>query len=205
MYSLLPQENINKLVSEYRARLAVVIAGIVGAAVLISCILLIPAYVYVYVSGSEIAIESESLKKQTEAAGATQLESELTASNTIVKEFAIFEHQILRSEIIKKLGSRIVEGISITSFTITPEVAVGATSANAPAGGTTDANGRTDVFTVQIVGIAATRDSLVSFTENLNNDSMYSAVGLPISNLAKSSAIPFSLSFKATIPYVAPF
>jgi len=200
MYSLLPQENINKLVSEYRARLFVVVAGMIGSAILISVVILIPSYVYIHMAGAEISLESDTLRKQTQEAGATELESQLSESNTIIKEFAIFEHQISRSEIVKKLGSKIVPGITINTFTIIPEEKSAAQKEDE-----TKRNESNFVFSVQITGEALTRDSLVAFTENLNNDQMYSAVGLPISNLAKSSKIPFSLSFKATVPYMSPF
>ncbi len=191
MYSLLPQENIEKLISEYRARLSVVIAWMIGGSVIVSAVLLLPSYIYIYATNKEVSSEVAALKKRTEEAGAQKLESELTSSNVVVKEFATFEHQIPLSELVKRLGSRIVPGITIKSFSIVPEKSADETL-----------KGVEQTYSVQLVGEAATRDALVGLTESLTNEITYSAVGLPISNLARSSKIPFSLSFKAIAPKI---
>ncbi|MBP6858511.1 MAG: hypothetical protein KBC33_01615 [Candidatus Pacebacteria bacterium] len=51
-----------------------------------------------------------------------------------------------------------------------------------------------------IQGVAATRESLVSFKTRLENMSVGNKVELPISELAKSKDIPFSLRFTRVLP-----
>ncbi len=179
MYSLLPEFHIRELLKEYRARLAIVTACAFGGVVLFSLALLLPAYVYIRANRSEIMLEHASLSAQRKDLGSQNLEQELIHANTVVREFAEYEHGESMSSVIRSLRDSVVSGIKIENFTIQPLPDKGE-------------------YTIVLSGSADTRESLVNFTESLSDNPNYSSVGLPISNLAKSSNIKFSMSFKAT-------
>jgi len=183
MFNLLPFEERKRLQKEYLLRILVLffwgifITGIIGLASLL------PAYFLSKTKYRSVTEEHQSLTKILELKekndNLASLLKELEEETTVLGNKTSI---LLPTDIFQKIIGKKSNAISLGAFTyqIVPDKK--------------DPNKKSLV----VSGIAQTRESLVAFVDKLRGDSVFSRVDLPVSNLAKSSKINFSLTLEGS-------
>ncbi len=168
MINLLPQEQQKVLQKEYHFRRAAVAMYFVNAILLIAVILLIPSYVLVtYRAEATIPIQNSN-----EQAKRTALATEVANDNIILTALTPPAASIPPSSSIFLIMGDVPAGDSVTSIDYEP--------------------GSAAPFSITVGGIAASRESLLSFVEALRREPTIDSVNLPISNFASDADIHFS-------------
>lgn len=174
MFNLLPKPEKDAVRREYRVRLATVILWFLSAALVIGSLLLLPSW---FLSAQkEAAAESrfDALERSVGRRESADLEGDLLALATQVQSLSREAPPGLFYELIGAVVSRRPKGVSLESIAVTDR-----------------GEGK---HTVTVAGVAADRDALVSFSRALGEIPLLERAKLPLSNLAKESGIPFSLS-----------
>ncbi len=175
-YTLLPEREIRILKREYQARLFIFVLFFMSCAILVGVVSLIPAYVTSYSQEKYALAQLAALQKSREEKGNSAIVKELQQSNQLVLKLKEHKDSIIFSSIITHIINYKVLGLTINSFEIT---SVGPEASS----------------TAQVVlqGKASTRESLIKFKNTLEADPLISKVELPVSDLAKSKDISYSL------------
>lgn len=180
-YTLLPEPEIRKLRREYRVRVFIILLLFVSCAILIGSLSLLPSYFLSDDQGAKAAKSAEELQKGREERGIDQVEKELARNQVILKQLGLEKSKIVFSDLIQTVGKYRSPQILISAFELSSLQTKGTTT-----------------LTVVLQGKALTRDSLIEFKKNLEQDKRFSGVELPISDLAKSKDIPFALKLAYT-------
>ena len=175
-YTLLPYKEIKILRKEYRTRFAISLLFFVSCGVSVGIASLVPAFILSYTQNREVLGKLETLQKTRESSPANSLVNELSVSSEIIKR--INDNQ--GGEVYSQLIGRIIEhkrpGITLNSFQMS------------------ESEDETSTTTIAIIqGRAVTRDGLVAFKDSLGADPSVLEVELPVSDLARSSNISFSI------------
>ncbi len=151
-----------------------------SCAVLVGIASLIPAYIYSYSQEKDALDRLVVLQKNREQKGTDTVIKELKQSNEVISKLKGHKDSVVFSKIITHVIDHKVSGLTINSFDV---------SSIGPAASST----------VQIIlqGKALARESLIQFKNTLESDPLISKVELPVSDLAKSKDISYSL--KVTI------
>ncbi len=171
MFTLVPQEKRKELIREYRLRLLFIFISLLAALLLIGIILLLPTFLSVKATASEISAEKDSLEKTIVAKSDQDLEKTLGELKQNISALNGMEENIYPtiSDVVTSLPS----GVSVTGFVYTY-----------------GAGGKS---LLKVSGIAASRQNLLQFSKNLQAKSEFKTVDLPVSNLAKESSIPYEI------------
>lgn len=102
------------------------------------------------------------------------VESVIKAANTITTQLQKRSRAPLFSELLTELQSAKVPGVSINTFSMTQDTQ--------------------KIQSVQIQGVAASRDALASFRTTLEASPYFETAFVPISGLARESDLPFNIS-----------
>lgn len=177
MLNLLPEDQKKKVVAEYTKRIWATISLGAISVVIISATFLIPVYLMshgTYADSLKVKRELEKQisisQKDTSAEGV----KDIAATVSILKKYTPVDmpSRLIESVIKAKPG-----GISLARISYTP-------SQDSP-------------DTIDITGKANTRASLVSFSKNLQADTDFSSIYIPISNFAREKDIDFSVKLLA--------
>lgn len=179
MTNLLPPQQIEKNISEYRLRLAGTALAMFAGILVLATILLAPSYLLA--THKRAVVENDPIwqdDKDGEMSRGKQKEFEdvIKETNTILGTLGRTDTEFYVSEdIIEKVIGFKTPSITISGifFDAVPEGSA-----------------------LSIKGIATNRQSLVSFTDTLKKDPAFVSVDLPISNLVKDRDISFSISIK---------
>ncbi len=174
-HTLLPYEEVKKLKNEYRIRLAITALLFISSALVVGVLALFPAHTLSRIQEDAVTLQVRELDKMRKVQGVDQIESDLDRVRTYTEKINEYESPLSFTDGIKKIISHRNYGIYINSFDMSFD---GATSSKA---------------TVVVQGKAINRDTLIEFRKNLENDSYFSKVELPLSDLAKSKDVNFSL------------
>ncbi len=175
-YTLLPEIERRLLKREYRIRLFIFFLFFISCAILIGVFSLIPAYILSFSQEKDILKSLEYLQKNRKENGMEVIIKELKESDDIIKKLNENNKENIFSQIIYKIISHKNSGIYISSFQFPiPD------------------NESTSTQTAIIQGRASSRESLISFKGRLESDTSISKVELPVSDLAKSKDISFSV------------
>jgi hypothetical protein len=177
MLNLLNREKRYYLRREYLGRLSNVFLGI-----LIFCLVF---YLILMVSNNFlVSFEKIAVENETNSLSKSSFQKELDDYEKSIKhlqnEYNIFSKNIVNpTEVIFILKTKEMPGINLTaiSFQKTEE----------------------GLVKLEIKGISKNRDTLVNYVNNLKTTSLFKDVNVPISSLAKSIDIPFSISTSAKI------
>lgn len=173
MFTFLPKEQKKKLAKDYRIRVFVTFFMMLFFAVLISCILLVPSYLFSRLKMQSIDLEA---KKATSAQVISQeavYESEIKNVSEYLTLLAGKEDVSLWKVIEKFTANK--GNISISSFNI---------------------NKKTDnTYEVSMTGKALRREDLATFSKNLRSNTSLSEINLPVSDFARTNDIIFRVSF----------
>lgn len=178
-HSFLPTNEQKALKKKYRIHATVVALFLLGVIGVIGIGSLLPAYIEVsYEERQQLAQARDATNKDGEA-GTTQIMGELQKDAALVRELSAGLTSKLPSELIRDVISARAS-VKIGSIVIT------------------DMSTSTAVMVIQ--GIAPNRESLASFKARLEGFALGSKAESPISELAKSKDIPFSLRFTRILP-----
>ena len=177
-HTLLPIPERKALRTEYRIRVLVVLCFMLSLAGLIGIAALFPAFVRASSEEHSQFDTVASLQKDKKDSGVSQIEAELSADSALLKGLATAPQGARLSSVIEGLvGSR--GTLQFTSLAV-----------SRAAGG----------FSVVIQGLAPTRDALLAFKSRLEAMAPGNKVTLPISELAKSADIQFSIQLTESLP-----
>lgn len=179
MTNLLPPQQIEKNISEYRLRLAGTALAMFAGVLVLAAVLLVPSYLLA--THKRTVIENDPIwqnDKDGEMSREKQKEFE-----GIIKETNTILDTLGRTDAEFHVSEDIIE--KIVGFK-TPSITVSGIFFDAVSEGSM----------LSIKGIATNRQSLVSFTDMLKKDPAFASVDLPISNLVKDRDISFSISIK---------
>jgi len=137
---------------------------------------LMPAYIYSYSQEKALLVRLEELQKNRVERGTDSVKKELASSTLIINRLKKHEAPIVYSNLISQVISHKPSGLNIKSFSVTSD---------------RQATSTPTIIVVQ--GISSTRDSLILFRDRLEADPLISTVELPISDLAKSTNISYSI------------
>lgn len=175
-YTLLPEKEIKILKREYRTRLVIFMLFFMSYAVLVGIISLAPAYILSYNREKEVLSRLEELKKDRQDNGQNTMLNELASSTSIINKIKERKDSVIFSTIISQIIDYKPVGVTIKSFDIN-----------------LSGDEKSSIITMVIQGKALTRESLVSFKNKLSTDPMITNVELPVSDLAKSKDISYSI------------
>jgi Tfp pilus assembly protein PilN len=172
MFTLLPEQHKKRLFKEYRIRLAITFLIIVSVFFIIGIALLFPSYISLQTEKSTYKTESDALSKQIEL---KDKEGLTTTMDMIQSELSLVkpdETQIFRA--INAILNQTTSDISILSLGYT--------------------RGDKSPSSINIQGVAKDRASLLTFSNNLKKELLFTSVDLPVSNLAKQTDVKFNLT-----------
>lgn len=180
-YTLLPEKEIKKLKKEYRTRLVIFLLFFMSCSVFVGIISLAPGYIYSYTQEKEALDRLAELQVKRQADVAGTIKKELSDTTLMINKIKTVNDSVIYTNIVTKIISQKPSGVSIKSFDI-------------------QATGETATSTIVAViqGKALTRESLVSFKERLTSDPLITKVELPVSDLAKSRDISYSIKVSLT-------
>lgn len=180
-YTLLPKNEMKMLRREYRVRLFVIALFFVSTGIVIGIAALIPTYLYTEQQVKEASRNRALLEENRKANGALQIERDLLKSQTIAEKILSEVGSAPYSEILERIISHRPKDILLSSF-IFSDVTSSATSTQTE---------------IQLRGKAISRETLLAFKKRLESDVAFTVVELPLSDLAKSKAIGFSVRLVA--------
>jgi hypothetical protein len=178
MYTLIPQENSKHLIYEYRLRFVALLFIFLSSAVWVGIVSLFPSYIVSITEEGYATRQANSIKASPASKTSNALNHEIAAINNMSGSLVRAQDSVLISNIIEDFSKRKVSGVSISSF----EIVRSGNAANPGA------------MSVVIRGQANTRETFTAFRKALEADASVSKVDFPVSNLAQSKNINFSLT-----------
>ena len=178
MYTLLPEQQIKGLEKEYHIRVAILLTFFLAGAVWLGIASLFPSYIISVVQEKNAESQVTSIQKTATLPAIADTAQAITDANAMISRVNNGEDNVLFSSIIENIDNHRTVGITLTDFEL----------AHDPSGSSLTQT------TVSISGHADTRDELVAFKYALDNDTEFSTVDLPISDLSASEDIKFTIS-----------
>ncbi|MDQ3077076.1 MAG: hypothetical protein M3Q63_03455 [bacterium] len=174
MINLLPDSEKNIIRTEYRLRIiAVVFVGIFITA-LVTIVFLLPSYILVVFKNKT----SEQLMNKTPTTEIDQEDfvSRLKNAKILALILKPSPTVVTMTDVVGIVNKYKTSNIAISSISYRKDNNVSPS--------------------IDIIGIAKTRQSLVGFTQLLQKEEQISTVDLPVSSFAKDTDIPFSIAIK---------
>jgi Tfp pilus assembly protein PilN len=187
MRTLLPKNEIRHLKHEYRLRVVILLFLFLSAAVWVGIVSLFPAYILSVVEGTNASNEATKISNNLTTTSSNQTNTGVKDANNVIAAVASTQDSLFFSSLIEDIDARRVPGMIITNFSLS--------HANGGAG-SASANTAVSGSAISISGTAATRDVLVAFEQNLENDPRLTKVELPVSALALETNINFTMSMQ---------
>jgi hypothetical protein len=176
-HSLLPTRERSILRREYRTRVVIIFCFLLSLAGLIGAATLFPSFLFA-LNEEKIQLSLlTSLKKGKDENGITQLELDFQRDNILIKALAA-ETKIPRPSVTIQSIVGLRDTVKLNSIEV-----------DAPT---------SDSISVVIQGVASNRDTLLAFKTRLEELVPGGGVELPVSDLAKSKDIQFSMRITQT-------
>ena len=179
MYTLLPEKYVAKLKREYRVRFAAMFFFFITIALVVGAVSLFFFFILSKEQEKQASHDLANLKKIAATSGADQVEKDALNTKTLVRAITGHQDAVLLSDIVESVVSHRKSSITLSSLEV---------SRPSPA-----------TVSARISGVALTRDALVAFKKELESDARFTKVELPVSDLAKSKNIRFSMSLSIKI------
>jgi hypothetical protein len=177
-HTLIPTEERNKLLREYHVRAIIVLCLALSVAGVLGVSSLLPSFLRSEAEEQTRLDEIAFLEKQKDATGIAAVENELAADNLLLTALSTADEIHLSDKIQEII--RLRGGVKIHAMLL--------------------ARVGTSTITAVVQGLAPTREILLAYKSHLENDTPGTIVELPLSQLAKSKDIPFSLQIIQKIP-----
>jgi hypothetical protein len=181
-YILLPAGERHALRREYRLRLGIVLLLFVSFGLVIGMVSLVPSYLYTLSQEKRALVDKEAVQKSRIENGADQVEKDLVLSQAIAEKIWAEKDPVVYNMILEKIISHRKKSIQITAFQLNREVAT------------------TTIAKLSVEGKAPTRESLLQFKTELENDKTFTDIVLPLADLSKSKDLIFSMRLKVRKP-----
>ena len=177
-HTFTPKSQRALLDREYRARAAATLSIALASAAIVGIVALLPAFVRSS-TVERSALQTIAADKTGSSTDAEAVQAELSAAGSLVSALASGRVAPRISDAVRQISS-VRSHIALSSFSVD----------------------RQDASTIVAViqGVAPTRDELLSFKSRLEGIAPGASVDLPISELAKSSDIDFSIRLVAKLP-----
>jgi hypothetical protein len=177
-YILLPAEERHALRREYRLRIAIVMLFFVSFAILIGIVSLTPAYLNTYSQENAALLSQVNVQKSRAESGADKIEKDLVLSQAIAQKILNEKDPINYTGMFQQILSHRNKNVELTSFMVSRDSA-------------------TSTFAkVALEGKALTREGLLQFKTDLEQDKSFSGITLPLEDLTKSKNAAFNLQLK---------
>lgn len=172
MVNLLPEPARERAAIEYRFRLGTVANTASALCIIGASVLLLPAYFFADLARTNAAVQEKSIQQALSSASLTQAAKEERVSAALLGS--------LSSNLLKPRPTIRIEQVLAArpAGIVVRHISYSGKSAS----------------TVKIAGTASNRDALLSFRDALTRSEGISDVNLPITDLAKPSAISFQLT-----------
>ncbi len=177
MFLLLPEEQKNKLIKQYRLRLFFIALSALCVFVGVGFFSLLPSYFAVHSEEDNIVGLRNTVGKSISLKSDKDLEKTLSDIKQNISALKIPEKDAISiiGDIVKVRPDGVrLNDINFGSYTATSSA-------------------------VSILGVSSDRPSLILFSRKLKENPKFSSVDLPISNLAKDSDINFNINIALNI------
>lgn len=172
MINLLEPSVRRSLNLRYQLRRVAALLTLLAVAFLVGAGSLLPAYLLSKAKEREVSLSAMTLEESLAARGKNELSSELVALrekiNALETDASAKAYEVLTAILVARPNS-----VAVNNFFYTRK-------------GTT--------WESQVVGVAATRDTLLAYQKELKKNILFTDVDLPINNLAKEKEIGFTLT-----------
>lgn len=174
MANLLPKRDRNRFEWEYRFRVLTVVLLSIAVTLVLGTIFLLPSYFVSQSKEESIDRQSELLQKTISAREADLAVTSLLATKQKINQLVSVQDQVLQTEVLQSIINNTDNNIALEGFYYK--------------------QGTDSKSEMKITGRAHSRTTLLSFSERLKKESLFSQVDLPVSSLAKDSNITFSIT-----------
>lgn len=176
MANLLPQSFRDDITSEYRLRLATTGLAILAVVLLGTAALLAPSFILTESRLEQKQARLDSLSAATSATSTEQNKNIIAATDEKLSVIAEETEKLKPTDMVSLITQAKPAGVSVRSISVQEAETESATQS------------------VSISGVARTRDTLLTFEDNLNNQAQVQQVNLPIETLAARQNTQFSLT-----------
>lgn len=173
MFTIITEQYEKMLRRDYRLRLASVVLFALSIICVVGIVSLIPSYILSNDQYTSADRDLQALRTRREESGVVKQEKEIFVSRDLINKVNAHVSPVYLSGIVEALVAERSSGISITQMTV-------------------------DMGAVSFGGVARDRESLVAFKRNLEQSGRFIKVELPLSDLAKSRNINFSIKASIT-------
>lgn len=178
-HTLLPLHERVVLRREYYMRLLIVMCFTVSLAILIGIASLFPIFIKALSAESDAGANAARVAKAPASVDLTAIQQKIANSLVLLNSLQEEKNSPHVSELVKNVMA-MKTTLKISAFTASIDPTAG--------------------FSMSIQGMSPTRDALVNFRIAFENSAVGNKVVLPVSSLAKSSNIPFSIQLTEKLP-----
>lgn len=176
MFTFLKGEYRREIISEYRRRLSVFGLSLVLFSVLVLTGLALPAFINLRAERNAALMSRKTVSQKITDGELSEIETRVKKLNEMAAIINQRSGEQPVVSIIEKIISERGGGISVSSLSMEK---------------------KNDGWTVTVAGRAMSREALVDFSKKLAVIPSFSAVDLPVSSLAKSENISFTVSLRS--------
>lgn len=173
MVNLLPQEDKNHVRRQYLLRVAVIGLVLLSIATAIGIILLSPSYLLSEVREKSALQQTKLLEQSIAFQRKSGAQAEVSATKDRIRILRAGKVEVYVEEILNAALASRPDGVALTSFFY---------------------DSKKDPATLTVRGIAVSRESIIELVENLEAQALFTTAKLPVSDLAKDTDIPFTIT-----------
>lgn len=179
-YILLPSKERKALQREYRIRLAILMMLFASISIMVGILCLLPSYLHISNAEDNVLSQKMTLLQSRKDSGGEEIQKSLLRTQVIAEKVLspINSQPLLYEDILQKIIVLKKKDVVLRSMSMSLT------------------QGTSTVASVVVLGQATTRESLLDFKTQLENNPIFAEVTLPLSDLAKSREVSFSLTFK---------
>jgi hypothetical protein len=181
--NLISTRNRRMFRQEYFVRLATVTAWLLTFVVIAECVLLLPSYLFESQAVSSHTVELQQLSQKAATSQEQQVQSEVQALSGEASYLQGLSTTPTASMALRAILAVPRPGITLSGFTY----------------GSAQSATNSALKTMQITGIADTREDLRGYDAALSALPYVSSADLPISEYAKASSIPFTITLTGSL------
>lgn len=177
MHTYLPTIQKKELRKEYLVRLTVVTCMMLLAVCVLAIIFLLPSYFITYAQRAQSLTGLELVQSRSVTTETKEIEAQVKVLREITSRFVEGADRVSTVQALSLAYSSLVPGVRLTEMEYTYT-----------ASSTVD---------MRIAGIAQTRDALINFKKKVETNPAIKKVELPVSDLAKSKQIVFTMKIQS--------
>lgn len=173
-HTLIPLVDRKRLHREYYVRFVTVLLSILACSVIVGAGALFPAYIQAWLTRNNTESMFTMVKNLKREAGVDMANKQLSRDSILIQALSKDAQTVYFSDIVRSIISR-KQDVVINSFNVS--------------------QGEGKKIAIAITGIAPTRDELLAFKGRLESLMPGTTIDVPISQLARSTNVPFSFQF----------